>query len=187
MTSFLLANWLLLIRLEDFETFLLQLNSQWTWNTSEGSDVLFYLINVAHLALVQIYIKLNLYKLNSLLWYLKSFFKSCDVPGLPHQHHSRLNFGQYIWRKKKDHRQRWISMEIDQIEREKITSFVMFVLSKTVHPMEMSVDTRLIEMESGSLTLWLVCVQTHEKLLLWGLSHPGVVYGGVHQQAAAQP
>lgn len=44
-------------------------------------------------------------------------------------------------------------MEIDKTEWEKITSFVMFVLSKTVHPMEMSVDTRLIEMESGSLTL----------------------------------
>ncbi len=54
--------------------------------------------------------------------------------------------------------QRWTSMETDKIEWEKITSFVMFVLSKTVHPMEMSVDIRLMEMEGGSLTLGLVCM-----------------------------
>ncbi len=29
----------------------------------------------------------------------------------------------------------------------------MFVLSKTVHPVEMSVDIRLLEMDGGSLTL----------------------------------
>lgn len=49
-------------------------------------------------------------------------------------------------------------MEIDQIDWEKITSVVMFVRSKTVHPTEMSVDIRLTEKESGSLTLCLVCV-----------------------------